>query len=118
MLDTIIQDYAEQIKIRCLEIMADFTGVEKAITEELAKLSAQLQQAMLNTLLLAGVFLSKLKIYAGTCGLRFKEYRYITVTLSNGKQIQVKSPYFMKAKPHSRRKKRGPNNSGSHVGQY
>jgi hypothetical protein len=90
--------------------------MEKAITEELAKLSAQLQQAMLNTLLLAGVFLSKLKIYAGTCGLRFKEYRYITVTLSNGQQIQVKSPYFMKAKPHSRRKKRGPNGSGSHVG--
>ena len=44
MLDTIIQDFAEQIKIRCSEIMADFTtqldftGVEKAITEELAKL--------------------------------------------------------------------------------
>ena len=83
MLDTIIQDFAEQIKIRCSEIIADFTtqldftGVEKAITEELAKLSAQLQQAMLNALLLASVFLSKLKIYAGTCGLRFKEYRYI-----------------------------------------
>ena len=51
MLDTILQDFAEQIKIRCSEIMADFTtqldftGVEKAITEELAKLSAQLQQA-------------------------------------------------------------------------
>ena len=122
MLDTIIQDFAEQIKIRCSEIIADFTtqldftGVEKAITEELAKLSAQLQQAMLNALLLASVFLSKLKIYAGTCGLRFKEYRYITVTLSNGKQIQVKSPYFVKAKPHSRRKKRGPNGTGSHVG--
>ena len=48
MLDTIIQDYAEQIKIRCSEIMADFTtqldftGVEKAITEELAKLSSTL----------------------------------------------------------------------------
>ena len=119
MLDTIIQDFAEQIKIRCSEIMADFTtqldfaGVEKAITEELAKLSAQLQQAMLNALLLAGVFLSRLKIYAGTCGLRFKEYRYITVTLGNGIQIQVKSPYFVKAKPHSRRKKRGPNGSCS-----
>jgi hypothetical protein len=122
MLDTIIQDFAEHIKIRCSEIMADFTtqldftGVEKAIAEELAKLSAQLQQAILNALLLAGVFLSKLKIYAGTCGQRFKEYRYITVSLSNGKQIKVKSPYFVKAKPHSRRKKRGPNGTGSHVG--
>ena len=64
MLDTIIQNFAEQIKIRFSEIMADFTtqldftGVEKAITEELAKLSAQLQQAMLNALLLASVFLS------------------------------------------------------------
>ena len=89
MLDTIIQDFAGQIKIRCSEIMAnfttqfDFTGVEKAITEELAKLSAQLQQAMLNALLLTSIFLSKLKLYAGTCGLRFKEYRYITVTLAH-----------------------------------
>ena len=58
MLDSIIQDFAVHIKIRCSEIMADFTtqldftGVEKAITEELAELSAQLQQAMLNALLL------------------------------------------------------------------
>jgi len=122
MLDAIIQDFAEQMKNASSKIIAeftiqlDFTGVEKAITEELAKLAANLQQTILNALLIQSVFLSKLKIYAGTCGLRFKEYRYITVTLSNGKKIKVKSPYFIKAKPHSRRKKRGPDGSGSHMG--
>src|SRR5664279_5903928 len=103
------------MKTRVLEITAefeknlDFGALEKAITQELAILGAALQKALLTALLENAIFLSHLRVYAGKAGLRFKEYRRITVTLSNGQRIAINSPYFVKAKPHSRRKNRGPN---------
>ena len=122
MLNDIIQDFARRMESRILEISAefaqrlDFAGLEKAITEECARFSAELQQAILEALFLEEVFLEWLKIYAGRRGMRFKERRTITVTLSNGHRIKISSPYFVKAKPHSRRKKRGPNGTGAHLG--
>jgi hypothetical protein len=38
------------------------------------------------------MFLSLLKIHAGRLGMRFKEYRRITVTLSNGQRVEVSPP--------------------------
>lgn len=123
MLDDIIQDFARRLESRVLEITAEFTqmldfaGLEAALNEECAKLNAALQQAMLQALLLDEIFLELLKRYAGRRGIRFKEYRRITLTLGNGQRIEVDSPYFIKAKPHKRRrKKRGPNGSGEHTG--
>ena len=123
MLDDIIQDFARRLESRALEITSEFTqtldfaGLEAALNEECAKLNAALQQAMLQALLLDEIFLELLKRYAGRCGKRFKEYRRITVTLSNGQRIEVDSPYFIKARASKkRRKKRGPNGSGEHTG--
>jgi hypothetical protein len=122
MLETILQDFADVMKTRVLEITAefeknlDFGALEIAITQELAILGAALQKALLTEFLGNAVFLSHLRVYAGKAGLRFKEYRRITVTLSNGRRIEINSPYFVKAKPHSRRKKRGPNGTGAHCG--
>ena len=48
---------------------------------------------MLQALLLEEMFLSLLKIHAGRAGMRFKEYRRITVTLSNGHRVEINSPY-------------------------
>lgn len=48
--------------------------------------------------------------------MRFKERRTITVTLSNGHRIKVSSPYFVKAQPHHKRSKRGPNGTSAHLG--
>ena len=107
MLNEIIQDFNRRMEIRILEISAefaqqlDFSGLETAIGEECARFSAErcaelvevLQQAILEALLLEEIFLEWLKIYAGRRGMRFKERRIITVTLSNGHRIKVHSPY-------------------------
>src|SRR5674476_1707139 len=64
MLATILQDFAELMKTRVLEITAefeknlDFGALEKAITQELAILGAALHKAMLTALLENAVFLS------------------------------------------------------------
>lgn len=119
---SILQNFADLMKARVLEITAefeknyDFGAVEIAINKALASLGAALQQSLVSALLVNVAFLLQLKIYAGKAGYRFKEYRTITVTLSNGQRIKIKSPYFVKAKPRSRRKKRGPNGTGAHCG--
>ena len=60
---TILQDFADLMKTRVLEITAefekilDFGALEKEITQELAILGAALQKALLTTLLGNAVFL-------------------------------------------------------------
>jgi hypothetical protein len=110
------------MECRCFELIAEFTQrlnfakLEKALIQECAKLCAEMLQALLQDLLNDTVFLALLKIYAGKKGQRFKEYREITVSLSNGQRITISSPYFCKARKHHKRKKRGPNGSGAHHG--
>ncbi len=122
MFDSIIENFSGHLGQRLSEIFEAFQKnldaefLENALNEELANFNAELQLPMLESVLTNPDFLAKAKVYAGTCGLRFKEYRYITVTLGNGKKIRIKSPYFVKAKPHHRRKKRGPNGTGAHIG--
>ncbi len=87
MLDNIIQDFNRRMESRIMEMSAafaqhlDFAHLESAITDECARFSAELQPAILEGLLREKVFLEVLKIYAGRCGMRFKERRTITVTL-------------------------------------
>lgn len=122
MLTGIIEDFARRMESLTGELIAkftetlDFAGLEEALNKECASLNAELQQAVLQALLLEKMFLSLLKIHAGRLGMRFKEYRRITVTLSNGHRVEIDSPYFIKAKPHGRRRKRGPNGTGAHSG--
>ena len=124
MQEEIIRSFGKRLKARIEEIMAefsqrmDFSGLEKAINEEIVEFSAQLQQALLCFVLSDKMFLSALKTYAGKLGMHLKEFRAVTVTLSNGQRVQVMSPYFVKAKAHSKRKrrKRGPNGTGAHLG--
>lgn len=122
MLQEVIHNFTQRMESRVLEITADFTQrlnfaeLEAALNDECATLNAQLQQILLEALLMEAMVRSLLKVYAGRSGMRFKEYRRITVTLSNGRRIQVNSPYFVKAKPHGRRRKRGPNGTGGHLG--
>jgi hypothetical protein len=122
MQENIIQEFQRRMECRCFELIAEFTqqldfaGLEKAVTHECAKLCAELLQVLLQDLLNDAMFLAMLKIYAGKKGQRFKEYREITIILSNGQQIKINSPYFCKAHKHHKRKKRGPNGSGAHHG--
>lgn len=118
----IIQEFQRRMECRCFELIAEFTQqldfarLEKAVTHECAKLCADMLQALLQDLLNDAAFLAMLKIHAGKKGQRFKEYREITVGLSNGQWIKTSSPYFCKARKHHKRKKHGPNGSGAHHG--
>lgn len=122
MFSEIVQDFARRMESRLAEITEeflrkkDFSGVEAAMNEECARLNAELQQAILQTLLNDAIFLSLLKVYAGTRGMKYNGHSELWLTLSNGRRIRICSPYFIKAKPHSRRTKRGRNGTGSHVG--
>ena len=64
MLTGIIEDFARRMERRVAELTAEFTrtldfaGLEAALNEECAKLNAELQQTMLQTLLLEEMFLS------------------------------------------------------------
>ena len=122
MQENIIQEFQRRMECRCFELIAEFThqldfaGLEKAVTYECAWLCAEMLQTLLQDLLNDAMFLAMLKTYAGWKGQRFKEYREITVCLSNGQQIWISSPYFCKVRKHHKRKKRGPNGSGAHHG--
>ena len=122
MLENIIQEFEQRMECRCRELVAEFTHhlnfarLEKAVSCECIKLCAEMLQTLLQGLLNDEIFLAMLKVYAGKRGQRFKEYRAISVGLSNGQWIKVSSPYFCKRRKHHKRKKRGPNGSGAHHG--
>jgi len=124
MLGNIIQEFARRMETRALKIsdefaqQFDFSILEKALNDECAKLNSALQKSMLQALLLDKTFISLLKTYCGRKAMRFKEYRRITVILSNGQRIEINSPYFVRARAHNRRgrKKQGPNGTGLHIG--
>src|SRR5918997_7085745 len=52
----------------------------------------------------------------GVRGMRFKEYRRVTVRVGQGPGIEVVAPYFVKAGAKRGRKKRGPNGRGAQLG--
>src|ERR687893_463856 len=52
----------------------------------------------------------------GRKGMRFKEYRRVTVRVGQGPGIEVVAPYFVKAGAKRDRKKRGPNGRGAQLG--
>ena len=60
-------------------------------------------------------FLDALRRFGGTKALRFVSYQKIYITLPTGTKVLVISPFFVKAKPKRGRKKRGPQNRGTHL---
>nr|VFJ71758.1 MAG: hypothetical protein BECKFM1743A_GA0114220_106031 [Candidatus Kentron sp. FM] len=79
MQEEIIRSFGKRLKARIEEIMAefsqrmDFSGLEKAINEEIVEFSAQLQQALLCFVLSDKMFLSALKTYAGKLGMHLTQ---------------------------------------------
>lgn len=59
-------------------------------------------------------FLAALKQLAAKKGMRFCGFRKTSVRIFTGKTLSISSPYFVKAK--SKRRKRAPNGTGSHLG--
>ncbi|SEH04907.1 hypothetical protein [Candidatus Venteria ishoeyi] len=122
MLKNIIQEFEQRMEYSCVEWIAEFTQhldfarLEKEVKSESTRLCAEMLQTLLQDLLKEETFLAVLKTYAGKHGQRFKEYREISVGLSNGQWVKINSPYFCRVRKHHKRKKRGPNGSGAHHG--
>ena len=94
----------------------DFGSIETKLRKLLKKVGETLLQLILSDIIESKSFLLLLKLYGGRIAYRFKEYRKITITLYDGRKIEVNSPFFLKTTAKRGRKKRGPNNRGCHLG--
>jgi hypothetical protein len=124
MVEAILQDFGREVKEKIEELMnelrenLDFAAIEQVLTEMSNELLASLLEKMLDGLLSEKKVLKRLKKLGGRLAMRFKEYRWVTIRLGNGRTIRVRAPYFIKTPPKDkrRRKKRGPNGSGASLG--
>ncbi len=120
MLAAIIQDFTEQMKAQSealenvLSQTLDFNELEQKLSGMVNDFSAAIMQTLLNGLFSKAWFLTNLKQYGGTLGMRFKEYRPITIQLGNGCRVPINSPYFVKAA--SKRKKTKQKKGDAHLG--
>lgn len=94
----------------------DFATFEQELMLLMNQLSAAIVAIELTELLTSPEYLAQLKQLGSLRGMRFKEYRTVTVYLATGQRIQVPTPYFLKASPKRGRKKQGPNGRGAHLG--
>lgn len=122
MLETILNSFNEEVKKKFAELeqtlyeTLDFSAIEQELAEIMNSFSALVLQAMLNQLLSDPVFVAALKQMGGRMGMKYKEHRTITVRLYNGQTIEVKTPYFIKAKPKGRRRQKKKQNKRAHLG--
>ena len=93
----------------------DFNALELSLREAFHELVDHILlptlQALLND---RKWFLVALKQLAAKKGMRFCGFRKTSVRIFTGRTLSISSPYFVKAK--SKKRKRAPNGSGSHLG--
>ncbi|HIP71013.1 MAG TPA: hypothetical protein EYH05_06415 [Anaerolineae bacterium] len=94
----------------------DFATFEQELDELIRQVCTAISAIKLTELLASAEFLAQLKQLGARKGMRFKEYRTVTVYFATGKTALIPTPYFIKAKPKRERKKRGTNGRGSHLG--
>lgn len=120
--DLFLQAVVKSVKARIstlsaeLEATLDLATFEQELNELMNQVGSVIVAHKLTELLTSAEFLEKLKQLGSRKGMRFKEYRTVTVYLLQGKTIRIPTPYFIKAKPKRGRKKRGPNGRGAHLG--
>lgn len=120
--DIILHVYSQFMQIEMSKLLEEFGKTwdlgrfEEGVRRLTAELEACLIAVALNETLCSGSFLERLKEVGNKLGMRFKEYRRVCVRLHNGIEVAIQTPYFIKAKAHRGRKKKGPNGRGSHLG--
>jgi hypothetical protein len=82
----------------------DFAMFESEMNELMNQIGTLMVAIKLTDLLTSAVFLAKLRQLGARKGMRFKEYRTVTLCFATGYRVRVPTPYFIKAKP-----KRGRN---------
>lgn len=120
--DLFLQAVAQFVKERIetlSEEMAqtlDFAKFEQEVAELMSQTSTLIAAIVLTKQLASPAFLEQLKELGARKGMRFREYRTVTVYFATGKTARIPTPYFTKAKAKRGRKKRGPNGRGAHLG--
>ena len=84
----------------------DTGAFETGVRQIMDTVEACLLQIAWNEHLADAENLKRLKQWGAKLGMKFKEYRHLTLRLHSGKQIRVRSPYFLKAGAKRGRKKR------------
>ncbi len=93
-----------------------FSVIEQTVAKIVNRLAARILERIITGFLNDPTVLNVMKQIGGRMAMRYKEPRPITIYLYNGQKIEVYSPYFIKVRSKKRRKKRGPNGTGKHVG--
>lgn len=117
-LQAITQFVKERIETLAQEMTEtlDFATFEQELDELMRQVYTVIAAIKLTEKLTSAEFLAQLKELGARKGMRFKEYRTVTVYFASGKTVRILTPYFIKAKAKRGRKKRGPNGRGSHLG--
>lgn len=112
MLATMLQDFVGELEAQVeqwaqeLGRTLDLAKLEEALSERMQRLCAGVVEHVLTELLSEPSYLKALRRLGGRRGMRFKEYRRVTVRLGQGQGIEVAAPYFVKAGAKRGRKKR------------
>ena len=121
-IENIIKEFGNKVEEKVAELKEelkkklDLNKIEEAIENIVKNLVARILGEMINGVLKEEETEQRLRELGGRKGLHLKEYRAVKVRLGNGENINVRSPYFIKAAGKRGRKKRGPNGRGSHLG--
>jgi hypothetical protein len=117
MLATMLQDFVCELEAQVerwaqeLWRTLDLAKLEEELNERMQCLYAGVVGQVLTELLSEPSYLEALRRLGGRRGMRFKEYRGVTVRVGQGQGIEVVAPYFIKAGA-----KRGPNGRGAQLG--
>ena len=118
---SIVHEFVDRLETTIEELQErlnkehDFAEVERILGERVDELLTSVLSRMLNRFHEAPELLARLKELGARLGMRFKEYRAVRIRLGTGKAIEVRVPYFLKARSKRGRKKRGPNGRGMYL---
>lgn len=121
-IEIILQWYSHYMQIEMSKLFEEYSKVwdteqfERGIRKLVRELESCLIALAINQILSSDIFLANLKVVGGKLGMKYKEYRKVKVRLHNGMQVEIRTPYFIKAKAKRGRKKKGPNGRGRHLG--
>jgi hypothetical protein len=122
MLATMLQDFVGELEAQVeqwaqeLWRTLDLAKLEEELSERMQGLYVGVVGQVLTELLSEPSYLEALRRLGGRRGMRFKEYRRVTVRVGQGQDIEVVAPYFVKAGAKRGRKKRWPNGRGAQLG--
>ncbi len=76
-----------------------FTDYERSVYNNYQEMAERDIVSTLNALLSSEAFLRVLKTWGAKCACKFYGFRDISIRLKSGRECQIHSPVFLKAKP-------------------